>query len=106
MGMPKSLQGFIKEVDDEVLTVDREIRPDQFEASAVLAYLEARSEWPLVHFTNPLGIGGAPTGPGKVTLASNVFADRKRLARALGMPRSQYRMELALEMARRERVSV
>ena len=104
--MPKSLQGFIQEVSDEVLTVDREIRPDLFEASAVLAYLEKRSEWPLVHFTNPLGINGVDTAPGKVTLASNVFADRKRLARALGMPRSQYRMELALEMARREREAI
>ncbi|MDX1747331.1 MAG: UbiD family decarboxylase, partial [Halobacteriales archaeon] len=85
--MPKSLQGFIKEVDDEVLEVSREIRPDEYEASAVLAYLENRSEWPLVHFTNPLGIGGADTSPGNVSLASNVFADRKRIARAMGLER-------------------
>ena len=101
--MAKNLQDFITEVEEEVLEIPSIIRPDKFEASAILEHLEERGEFPLVHFTNPSGIDGLDTTPGKVTLASNVFADRKRIARALGLPRTQYRMEPALEYARRER---
>ena len=104
--MAKSLQDFLNEVEEEVLDISSVIRPDKFEASALLEHLEERGEFPLVHFTNPLGIDGMDTSPGKVTLASNVFADRKRIARALGLPRTQYRMEPALEYARRERERV
>ena len=77
--MAKNLQDFITEVEEEVLEIHGPIRPDKFEASAILEHLEERGEFPLVHFTNPSGIDGLDTAPGKVTLASNVFADRKRI---------------------------
>lgn len=100
--MPKSFRGFIEDVNDEVLEVEKEVRPDEFEASAILEHLEERGEFPLVHFTNPTGIGGRDTEPGTVTLASNVFADRKRLARSFGLDRSEYRMELVKRYAELE----
>lgn len=59
----------------EVLEVNKKLDP-KFEASAVLMRLEEEDRYPAVMFNN--------VGDGQYPVLSNVFANRKRLALALG----------------------
>lgn len=74
--MPKDLRSFLSDAEDasELLRVKREVRP-RFQASAVLARLEAEGKYPAVLFERVKGH--------RYPVLSNAFASLRRLSMAL-----------------------
>ena len=105
--MAKDLGGFISQVKesypDEVVEVKRTVRPDQYDVTAILEHLSDESRFPMVHFKSTRNLLGEAS---EYSVVSNVFATRERCATILDFPRSQSRMPLSLEFARRERMSI
>ncbi len=105
--MPKSLGQFLemleKEYPSELSVVSREIRPAQFEVTALLENLDLAKQYPAVLFNNTQNVHGQPSG---IRLVSNLFASRERCALALGMSTADCKMPLSLEYARREQLPV
>ena len=104
--MPKSLSSFLEELGaspKELRRVARPIRPNAFEATALLTHLERRGDYSAVLFEKPENLLAEPS---TFSLVSNIFATRERIAQAIGHPRDQIGLPLSLEMARRERMSL
>jgi 2,5-furandicarboxylate decarboxylase 1 len=104
--MPKTLSSFLNEIAEvpgELLRVSREINPDAFEVTAILEQLDQKEDLSSVLFEQPLNLKGVPAG---IQLVSNVFGTRERIARAIGHPVDQTKLELSLEMARRDREKI
>jgi 2,5-furandicarboxylate decarboxylase 1 len=100
----KDLSGFIaklrREYPQEIVEIDRPVRPDQFEVTALLEHLTKAKRFPLVLFRNCADLKGRAAG---VPIATNVFARRERCALALDFPPEKSRMELSLHYSRLER---
>ncbi len=105
--MPKSLGQFLKMLKNkhpgELSVVSREIKPAQFEVTALLENLDLAKQYPAVLFNNPQNVHGQSSG---IKLVSNIFASRERCALALEMPPTpeNCKMPLSLEYARREQL--
>ena len=100
MSAPASLGAFLETLPGEELRrVTREINPAAYDATALLQNLENEDRYPAVLFENPTDIEGRPS---ELQLVTNLFADRRRIARALDLPPSDWRMPVSLEYARRE----
>ncbi len=101
--MAKDLRTFIsdlaEQLPDDLVQVEKEIEPANFEATALLQHLENAGKYPCVLWQRPRNLEGRYEG---VQLISNVFASRKRLALALGLSPEEWRMGLSLEYSRRE----
>jgi len=99
----RDLRAFIdrveKEGSREIVRIREEIRPDQFEATAILANFEQRGLYPMVLFERPLDLNGQVS---RFPLLTNVYASRTRCAMALGLEPGQHQLELSLEYSRRE----
>lgn len=83
----------------DLLVIEEEVNPAEFEVTALLRHLEMADKYPLVYFTHPLNLKGEVSG---FPLAVNVFASRERCALALGLARERCRLPLSLEYARRQ----
>jgi len=88
-----------KHYSGEIITIDDEINPADFQVSAVLSHLESEEKYPLVYFTRPLNLKGEISN---FPLLTNVFASRKRCALALGLKPDEQNLPLAVEYGRRE----
>ena len=88
-----------KSYPSEVLVIDDEINPADFEVTAVLRHLEIAGKYPLVYFTNLLDLEGKRSG---FPLITNVFASRERCALAMGLEAKNCKLPLSLEYAARE----
>jgi UbiD family decarboxylase len=102
----KTLSSFLEEISGQpgdLRRVTRRIRPQAFEATALLEHWDRRDESFAVWFEQPENLKGEPS---EFSLVSNIFGTRERVARAIGHPVDQPRLPLSLEMARRERLSV
>lgn len=101
--MAKDLTGFIsllkEKHPEDVLEIKREVRPQDFEVTAILEHLTRANRFPLVDFKNARSIHGSVS---ECSLVSNIFATRGRCATALGFPREGCKMPLSQEFARRE----
>ena len=101
--MGRKLQSFLRELEErlpqDLVRVEREISPADFEVTALLQHLENERKFPLLLFTRPRNIKGEPSS---FPLLSNVFATRSRCALALGMDPKDEGLPLSLEYARRE----
>ena len=78
--LPKDLQSFLKEVrvqTGDLIEIDRPVRPDDFEVTALLKQLEDRRQYPAVLFNNPIDLNGKPCA---FPLLSNMYATRERCA--------------------------
>ncbi|MBI4490330.1 MAG: UbiD family decarboxylase [Deltaproteobacteria bacterium] len=99
----KSLKDFLEQLKTEsptdLLHVEREIAPAQFEVTALLQHLENEKRFPALIFERPLDLRGKPSS---FPLLSNLFATRRRCAQALGMTPDDEGLPLSLEYARRE----
>jgi 2,5-furandicarboxylate decarboxylase 1 len=94
------LRSFLEELPDEELKrVEREVSPAKYDVTGLLQNLENEGRFPAVLFESPTDIEGRESD---FQLISNLFADRRRIARALNLPPSDWRMETSLEYARRE----
>jgi 2,5-furandicarboxylate decarboxylase 1 len=101
--MPKDLQSFLAKLGEvmpqDLITIDRAVRPARFEVTALLKHLELEGKYPLLLFANPTDVKGEKS---EFKLLSNVFASRQRCALALDLDPSQWKLGLSLEYARRE----
>lgn len=84
---------------EELRRVSKEVSPAEYDVTGLLQNLENEGRFPAVLFENPTDIEGRPS---EFQLVSNLFADRRRIARALDLSPSKWRMETSLEYARRE----
>ena len=98
-GMQEYLDKLGDVCPQELLTLEEEVNPAAFEATAVLRRLEMAAKHPLVVFKRPLNLKGQVS---EFPLVMNVFADRARCALALGMRREDAKLALAIEYGKRE----
>jgi UbiD family decarboxylase len=82
----------------EMVTVEDEVNPANFDVTAVLRHLEIAGKYPLVRFNRPLDLQGNVS---PFPLVTNVFASRERCALALGLSPSDRPLELSLAYAAR-----
>ncbi|MCL5962427.1 MAG: UbiD family decarboxylase [Chloroflexi bacterium] len=101
--MPKDLRQFIsllkEQYPDDIAEVSRLVRPNRYEATAVLERLDREKKYPTVLFNSAENLLG---GKSDFKLVSNVFGTRERCATILNFPREKAKMPLSLEFARRE----
>lgn len=100
----RSLRGFLgqlrAEQPDDLVEVNRAVRPDQYEVTAILEHLDRARRYPTVLFNNALNLLGEPAA---FPIVSNVFATRAHCARALGLDPTRLGMELSLGYSELER---
>ncbi len=101
--MGKDLQSFLRTLGEalpeDLVTIDRPVNPAGFDVTALLKNLELQGKYPVLLFENPKAVNGQRS---EFPLLSNVFATRQRVALALDLDPSQWKLELSLEYARRE----
>ncbi len=102
--MNKSIHTYLQELNsrlpEDIITVTKPLNPANFDVSAILKHLEAGGLYPLMVFENALNLKGERSS---FKLVTNVFATRQRCALALGMEPEQWKLNLSMEYARRER---
>ncbi len=105
--MPKDLGGFIKHLHQhhpqELLEIDRCVKPKQFEVTAVLKHLTNLNRFPTVLFQRCENLRGQESG---IPIVANLFARRERCALALDFPPAQAQMPLSLHYAHLEKQHV
>lgn len=98
-----TMSGFLdslkKRHPEDLLVIEEEINPAEFEATAILQHLENAGKYPAVLFTRPLNLKGEVS---KFPLVTNVLATRELNAFAMGLDYSQCKLPLVLEYAKRE----
>src|SRR5213082_3297992 len=101
--MPKSLRTYIsdlhREVPDELVCIDREVNPANYDCTAIIKHLDALKKFPVVIFENALGIDGK-VSPVKLMLNAEISQSKAQLA--MDVPRTMTRPEMAEECLRRE----
>ena len=104
--MPKTLEGFINDLKrvapEEIIEVKREVDP-KFEATTLLRKLELEDRRPMVIFRNPKNLKGERS---PFPLTFNTFATRKKLAIALGLDPSNYKMGLTFAIRDRYKTPI
>ena len=63
-----------KHYPGEMITINDEINPADFQVSAVLSHLESDEKYPLVYFSRPLNLKGEVSN---FPLITNVFANSR-----------------------------
>ena len=99
--MAKNLQDFLKglkEIEGEVLEVDKTVNPAKYEVTAILRKLEEKAMYPTVIFNDCIAVNGNKTD---IRVVSNVFGTRPRNMLALGLPMDSSDLSLSLEYSRR-----
>lgn len=84
--MGKDLRTFLEQIQstgETAITIEREVRPAEFEVTAILRRLEERALFPLVLFNHCRNVKGEVSN---VRVISNVFGTRERCAVALDLP--------------------
>jgi 2,5-furandicarboxylate decarboxylase 1 len=105
--MPKNLRQYISQLKEQypedLAEISRTVRPVEFEVTALLEQLERQQKYPVTHFKSAENLFGEKSN---FSLVSNIFATRELCANALDFPRSQAKMPLSLEYAKREREQI
>ncbi|MDE3074066.1 MAG: UbiD family decarboxylase [Chloroflexota bacterium] len=105
--MPKSLRGYLDELrrvsPEDVLHVEKMVRPHNFDVTAILEHLTLKQRFPAAMFLKTENLMGEES---RFPIVSNLFATRERCARALDFSPEQAKMDLSLEYARLEREKV
>ncbi len=101
--MSRDLQGFLAMEEEKrpgsIIRVKERIDPNRFETIAFLKALDQRGVEKMVLFENVLTLGGQPS---PFPLFYNPFVTRQFCADALGMGELKSKMDLGLEISRRE----
>lgn len=90
------LESLAKERPGEVVRISREVSPE-LEITTLLAELERKGCFPITLFEKVRNLHGRPSG---IKVVSNLFASRKKIAWALGLPLEKNKGELAREYLR------
>ncbi len=99
--MAKNLQEFLKElkeIEGELLEVDKRVNPAKYEVTGILRKLEEKALFPAVIFNDCITVSGGKTN---IRVLSNLFGTRSRCALALGLPTNDSELPLSLEYCRR-----
>jgi len=97
--LAKDLRAFLRQLrDDELVEVDRAVKPHEFEVTALLKQLEDRRQYPAVMFRNPTDMYG---GKSPFSLLVNAYAERERCATMLGVDPATPNWEVSLAFARK-----
>src|SRR3989304_6270896 len=91
------LESLEKQYPEELVKVSQLINPE-FEITTVLWKLEEMGLYPAVLFENVKNLRGESSG---ISVVSNVFASRDKVAWALDLPREKSKMDLTLEYHKR-----
>lgn len=78
--MAKDLRSFLAQLQsrpDDLLTIERPVRPGEFEVTALLQQIEGKHPCPAVLFRNPIDLYGQPS---PFPLFTNAYASRERCA--------------------------
>ncbi len=99
----RTIDSYIRQVVEalpqDLVTINKPVKPSQFEVTALLQHLENAGKFPLLLFENPLNLHGEKSA---FRLATNIYATRQRCALALDLDPSDWKLGLSLEYARRE----
>ncbi|HLG69897.1 MAG TPA: UbiD family decarboxylase [Chloroflexota bacterium] len=105
--MAKDLRSFLDELralgPEELVTIDKPVRPAEFDVTAILEHLTLQKRFPSLLFCCTEDLHGQPS---RFPLVTNLFATRARCARAMGLPPEKDKMELSLAYARLEQQRV
>ena len=100
----KDLRSFIRQLREQrptdLVEVKRQVRPDQFEVTAILEQLDRERRYPTALFHNPTNLLGEPS---PFPVVSNVFGTRAHCALALGLDPNSTGIELSLGYSELER---
>ena len=95
--MAKDLHEFVKQMEatfpHELVRVERQVDPSNFDVAAILQHLENRREEPMVLFERPLNLRGEISD---IPILVNVFARRERCAVALDLDPLETDLPLSL----------
>ncbi|HLH22332.1 MAG TPA: UbiD family decarboxylase [Chloroflexota bacterium] len=105
--MPNDLRRFLAALQSQpgdLVEIDRVVRPDAFEVTALLKQLDERRRYPAVLFRHPTDQYGQPS---PFAILSNVYATRARCGLMLGVaPATPYReVSLAYQRASHQRLN-
>jgi 2,5-furandicarboxylate decarboxylase 1 len=99
--MAKDLHSFLKDLQanypNDVVHIEKEVNPADFDATAILEHLNKRGRRPLAIFEHAKNLLGEDSG---IPLVMNVFATRERCAVALGTSPDDAGLPLSLEYSR------
>jgi 2,5-furandicarboxylate decarboxylase 1 len=102
--MPKDLRTYLadvhREVPDELVCIDRQVNPANYDCTAIIKHLDALKKFPVVVFEAPLNLRGE-VSPVKLMLNAEISQSKAQIA--LGVPRTMSRMEMAEECLNREK---
>lgn len=102
--MAKDLGSFINDLrkhhPQELLEVDRYVKPKQFEVTAILEHLTQVNRFPAVLFRRCEDLNGQDSG---ISIVSNLFARRERCALALDFAPEKCAMPLSLHYSHLEK---
>ncbi len=101
--MAKDLRVFIQDMKqrypNELISIDKPAKSDNFEITAILRHLEVIGRFPALLFERPINLYGQEA---ILKLITNIFATRQNCTLALGLSQEKWKLELSLEYARRE----
>ncbi|HLC26361.1 MAG TPA: UbiD family decarboxylase [bacterium] len=100
LSFSRFVENLSQTLPEELLSINAPVDPSQFDATGLLAALERQKSYPMVVFEKPANLFGRPSD---FLLAANIFASRKRCAVALGLSPNDWRLEVSLRYAERER---
>lgn len=101
--MGKDLRTFLEQIqstEERAIRIKKEVRPADYEVTAILRRLEERALFPVVIFENCRNIKGEASD---IRVISNVFGSRERCAVALDLPLSSSGFTLAARYSERSK---
>ena len=98
-GLRDYLELIEKKFPSDILHIDAEVNPANFDVTAALKHLENAGDYPLTYFSRCLNVKGEVSA---FPLVTNMYASRKRCALAMGLEEGQVNLPLSLEYGRRE----
>jgi len=93
-GLRDYLELIEKKFPSDILHIDAEVNPANFDVTAALKHLENAGDYPLTYFSRCLNVKGEVSA---FPLVTNMYASRKRCALAMGLEEGQVNLPLSLE---------
>ncbi|MDE0354037.1 MAG: UbiD family decarboxylase [Deltaproteobacteria bacterium] len=94
--MPKSLSSFLedcrREIPNEVVHVEREVDPANYDVSAIIKHLGAARKFPMLIFDRPRNLHGRVSD---FKLVMNFTISQRKTQIALGLPKDMTRAQMA-----------
>ena len=100
----KTLRTFLRDFEaaypQEVVHVDKEVNPADFDVSAIIKHLDEQRKFPILSFDNALDLNGKRS---QVKLLMNAEITQNKIQVAMGVPASTNRAAMGMECIAREK---